>query len=186
MTSDAPISRHLDLFRYWLAKRGDLPMPARRDIDPSEMRTLLPHIGLIERDQDGYRWRLMGTAIAADLGRDLTGRKFGAYIADLEYVKAVMPIFDQVLASGRAMFEDSVYRTRFGTLHSVSRLVLPLSTDSGALPMLLITRIARFHRSVQAGRNWLNGSTGILRGAFPIASLEDLESRAVAWDRANR
>ena len=79
---DAPASYHLDLYRYWEAKRGSgRKAPARRDLDPLEIVKLLPNVALVEPEQDGYRWRLMGTAIASDFGRDLTGRIFGEYVA---------------------------------------------------------------------------------------------------------
>ncbi len=50
-------------------------MPARRDIDPVEVPTLLPHLQLIEIVAGGrFRYRLIGTALAEAFGRDYTGQ----------------------------------------------------------------------------------------------------------------
>ena len=34
--------------QYWLEKKGDRPMPGRRDLDPIEMPGLLPHVILLD------------------------------------------------------------------------------------------------------------------------------------------
>src|SRR5215469_5086608 len=68
------------LHRYWDGKRGGRMMPSRRDLDPSEIVKLLPHIYMVDvlRDPLRFRYRLIGTAICAFLGRDYTGRAVDA------------------------------------------------------------------------------------------------------------
>ena len=55
-------------------------MPARRDIEPAEIVGLLPYVVLIdvERDPLDFRYRLVGTGVAARFGRDHTGAHFSA------------------------------------------------------------------------------------------------------------
>ena len=36
------------LYEYWMEKRGDRAMPARADIDPTEIPDLLPIVGLAD------------------------------------------------------------------------------------------------------------------------------------------
>ena len=67
-----PISHHIDLYRYWLAKRADRRMPARRDLDPCDIPKLLPYVMIVEKADDRFRWRLVGSAVAREAGRDLT------------------------------------------------------------------------------------------------------------------
>jgi hypothetical protein len=74
-----PVSVHLDLYRYWDSKRAGRAIPARHDIDPAEMRHLLPHLSLVEATIEGrFRYRLVGTRVVQDLGRDVTGTEVGA------------------------------------------------------------------------------------------------------------
>src|ERR1700730_6790786 len=44
MRLQAPISHHLDLYRYCLAKREGRSMPARGDLDAADIPTLLPYL----------------------------------------------------------------------------------------------------------------------------------------------
>lgn len=61
---------------YWNAKRGSRPMPARRDIDPTEIPDLLPYLVLTEvlQEPPWLRYRLVGTRQVALRGRDPTGQ----------------------------------------------------------------------------------------------------------------
>ena len=49
----APVSFHLDLYRYWLAKRGNGIMPARGDLEPGDIGLLLPYLRSSTRIMDG-------------------------------------------------------------------------------------------------------------------------------------
>ncbi len=64
-----------ELRDYWLSARGERRMPSRRDIDPIAIPKLLPFIVLTDVLQDPlrFRYRLIGTAITALTGRDVTG-----------------------------------------------------------------------------------------------------------------
>ena len=61
---------------YWNAKRGDRPMPSRRDIDPTEIPDLLPYLVLTEilPEAPFLRYRLVGTKQVAIRGHDPTGQ----------------------------------------------------------------------------------------------------------------
>ncbi len=71
-------SANREALGYWQSKCGARPMPARSDIDPTEMRSFLSHVGLIETPDGSvarpdYRIRLAGSVIETVLG-PLTGR----------------------------------------------------------------------------------------------------------------
>ena len=183
MTWEAPIAHHAALFGYWAARRGARPMPDKAEIDPGDIKPVLPHIGLIEKHPGGYRWRLMGTAIAADMGRDLTGQVLGQYVGDLEFVKRITATYDRALGQARAIFEESVYRSASLIPHSVSRLILPLAAN-GVPAMVIFTRITRQLRNEPAERGWLKGAVGAVRGTFDVASAAELQAQATAWEEA--
>lgn len=59
-----------ELLEYWRSKRGSRLMPARADIDPIEIPTLLPIIGLVDVLDGGarFRFRLLGTEVVDAAG----------------------------------------------------------------------------------------------------------------------
>ena len=71
---------------YWDSKRAGRRMPARRDIEPTEILDLLPYVVLIdvEREPLDFRYRLVGTAVAARFGHDRTGERFSALLPPAE------------------------------------------------------------------------------------------------------
>ena len=50
------------LLAYWRQKKGDRRAPTRADIDPAEIKRLLPYVGLVdvERSPLRFRYRLVG------------------------------------------------------------------------------------------------------------------------------
>lgn len=69
----------LTLFDYWNEKRADRPAPSRTDIEPADIRTLLPGIFICELgDRSELGFRLAGTALCALFGRELKGTDLGA------------------------------------------------------------------------------------------------------------
>src|SRR3546814_944585 len=69
-------ARVKELYDYWCAKRGDRAMPGRDDIDPAEIKALLPYVLLTDVHHQPPRVfiRLVGTAVAEAAGRNLTGQ----------------------------------------------------------------------------------------------------------------
>jgi hypothetical protein len=73
-----------ELFDYWTEKRGDRAAPSRTDIEPADIRTLLPHVFICDLAPDGQlNFRLAGTALCALHGRELKGSAFASlWLAD--------------------------------------------------------------------------------------------------------
>lgn len=83
---------------YWLALRGDRPMPARADISPRSMREFLPYVGLIELTSlpeggEDYAVRLAGGKIEEIFG-SLTGQS----------IRDTLP--PEIAARWRLVFEE--------------------------------------------------------------------------------
>ena len=64
-----------ELDRYWRGKRADRAMPARADIDPAEIKHLLPNLLIVDLEAEPFRvrFRLLGTKVVAESGNDFTG-----------------------------------------------------------------------------------------------------------------
>lgn len=65
-----------DLYHYWTAKRAGRPMPARADLDPTEIKHLLANLLIADITTQPFRvrYRLIGTKVVAASGIDFTGR----------------------------------------------------------------------------------------------------------------
>jgi hypothetical protein len=64
------------LAAYWQKKRGERPLPDRRDIVPAEIIKLLPNLHICDVLDAGrdFRFRLFGTALVSFIGMEMTGR----------------------------------------------------------------------------------------------------------------
>jgi hypothetical protein len=131
---------------YWESKCGTRAMPARRDIDPSELKPYLRHLCLFEPLPNGeFLLRLMGSEITDRYGRNGTGKTLrdaaAGHALTLDIVTrtllAVSTHRRPVLASGTL--------ASIGQEHVLSEaLLLPLSDDGANVTMILsATRYSR-------------------------------------------
>jgi hypothetical protein len=62
------------IFNYWRSKATDGQIPRRSSIDPTELVDVLSCLIIVEVIGDRFRYRLVGTEVAANAGGDFTGR----------------------------------------------------------------------------------------------------------------
>ena len=128
----------LALFQYWDHKRGERLMAARRDIDPTEIPRLLPHIRLTEI-LDGctrFRYRLVGTAVVEAYGADFTG-KYTDELYNGERKAYVERNYCIIYEKKRPMFLRSRYITLKGYDIVANRLLAPLSNNDDEVDMVI-------------------------------------------------
>ena len=133
-----PSSYHGALYKYWDGRRIAGSIPMRSNIEPLDIVRVLPFVGLAERRDDGYFWRLIGTAIVEHFGKDHTGEPYGAHFWPPDFVAATTATFDEALEREAPFFDEFVYRSPTGTSHAVSRLVCPLKGDGARSPPMVI------------------------------------------------
>jgi hypothetical protein len=127
-----------NLHQYWLDKKGTRIAPARRDIEPGELRELLPYLFLVDVELRPvrFRFRLVGTGIVEAFGIDATGR----YVEDLDFsdrAPSVLAYYSAVVTT-REPSCHAVHFTRGGKRHLIyERIILPLSSDGMSVDMLL-------------------------------------------------
>jgi hypothetical protein len=141
---------------YWNEKRGIRAMPARRDIDPTELGRVLPHLQLIDVAQkaERFRYRLVGTSLVEAFGKEYTGK----YLDELfsgERLRFATQIFRTVCQSRRPVFLRNRYSTTKNVEMIANRLYLPLSEDE--LTVNVIMGVLTF----EYGRGALPGIWGI-------------------------
>jgi hypothetical protein len=133
------------MYSYWLVKCGARRMPARMDIEPTEMpRQLLPGVCLVDVVSDArrYIYRLVGTADVQVRGHDPTGKSVleGYFGSSAE---AVVKSYDQVV-SARAPFIDlRHFANSTGRYVTEETLFLPLSDDGEYVEKILVYSLSR-------------------------------------------
>ena len=133
----APIA---EFDRYWNDKRRQGRLPGRADIDPSELRTLLPNIVLLDLEPEPFRVRirLVGTKIVQFRG-DNTGKYLDQLVTmdpgRRDHYIAEMRV---VAARARAAFACDQVVTRFGAVHEIYAGIWPLATDGHKVDKLVV------------------------------------------------
>ena len=133
-----------ELYAYWsgLRRRGETP--ARGDIDPGEIRHLLPYLILAECHGAGriFRYRLVGTDVAFARGSDFTGRYLHERGPMTPYLAHLCELYR--LSAPRTDALYSVFSYDYAADHGprqVSRLFMPLRAAGNFPAMLLIGQV---------------------------------------------
>jgi hypothetical protein len=130
-------------YDYWNAKRGTRPMPSRADIDPAEIRTLLPYIAMTDvlDEEPWLRYRLVGTmqvrlrgedptglpVLGHHIGRHLSPKTAGEVLLNYRAViERGWPVHDFHSTLGPAEQANSFGH---GAVRETGALLLPLSSD---------------------------------------------------------
>lgn len=128
------------LLDYWRGKYSPGRLPARADIDPLELKSLLGNINLIEvvRDTDGsrrFRYRLFGTEFVFYHGGDLTGQ-WVDQIGNAVYRQQLVGLYEHVVATGATpmLSYDYILDSR---RHRFQAVILPLASDGCEIDMIL-------------------------------------------------
>ena len=133
---------------YWQSLRHGRMMPARRDIDPFDMRTLLPNVVLLDVSYQSahcrttsaetsldFRFRLVGTEVAARSTHDYTGRR----LADIPHMAPGTPFWqhrEEVVRCRRPLYSAPSYVGPARQIRSCHNLLLPLSEDDDQVNMI--------------------------------------------------
>lgn len=126
-------------YRYWASIGPGGRLPARRDIDPLDIPSVLPNLALIDvvGAERRLRYRLIGSTLVDAIGHDPTGR----------FLDEVYPDFnespshhyrDEVARTGRPSYRHGRASLRFSKdFATVERLYLPLAEDGESVDMIL-------------------------------------------------
>jgi hypothetical protein len=177
VTSEVPISHHLDLYRHWLDKTNGRVMPAHGDIDPVEIPKVLPHIALVDKRDGQFRFRLVGTDITEMIGRDLTGAPIDSHAGNAG--APLERIAERVFTTARPVFVTGFFKTGLGAVQNVSALFLPLSDDGTHVNMMVGTRVACLDAPAD-GLDW-NDAHLKIGETIEFDRQADLERCCVQW-----
>jgi hypothetical protein len=134
----AAVRAHEELFAYWASRRKGAKLPGRRDLDPAEVKRLLPTLSLIDvaREPMDFRIRLAGTGLYDVYGREITGRALSEVYnsAAADYWRVEL---QKVVEAGRPAVGVHSLAWRGASHLSILWLRLPLATDGGRVDMIL-------------------------------------------------
>lgn len=125
-----PGSRHL--FSYWNGLRGDRAAPARQEIELRALASILPWLGIIERQARPrrHRWRLAGTGIGRMWGTGLTGAAVAADWAEV-YRRALARALDGVCERRQPFVARLKATSAEGELLGIELFAAPAETGDG-------------------------------------------------------
>jgi hypothetical protein len=124
---------------YWRAKAGARQMPKRSDIDPSELKSYLPRISLIDVVPDARRfvYRLVGTEEVALRGYDPTGKSVGeGYFGPNR--ELALEHYGYVVEHRAPFCYRGDFEVEDGAIENEDVIFLPLSEDGETVNMILL------------------------------------------------
>ena len=131
---------HQQVFAYWSSLRAGGRLPSRAQLDPHQLKQLLPTVSLIDVVRENgavrFRQRLAGTGLYSVYGREITGRSLEEVYSgeDADYWREHL---DKVVANGRPTVGCQTVRTRPGGVCSILWIRLPLASDGYCVDMIL-------------------------------------------------
>jgi hypothetical protein len=128
-----------NLFDYWNARRGTRLMPARSDLDPVDLKPILPMLILIDVVPDArrYAYRLVGTREVEMRGSDPTGKAIkDAYYGESPEETAFY--LDRVVRTRQPVLYSGTYQPLSTRTQREDVLFLPLSKDGENVDMIML------------------------------------------------
>lgn len=157
------------LAEYWLAKRSARVITRRSDIDPMDMKWILPHVMLYDVDLNTgrLRCRLAGEEVRAMYETNIIGKYLDEYVLAKNWpvIEAHHRAITEQPAIGYA--KGQVYRAALEQHGHGERILLPLSDDDGVHVTVLLG--ATIYTPLPATNDPAARRDGIERILIPLA-----------------
>jgi hypothetical protein len=134
-----------DFFAYWQGRRQGDRLPARADVEPTEIPQLLANIFLVDvvpGERLRFRFRLVGTTIVS-MEFEMTNRYLDEFVTDVDATPMGRQYVDA--AAGRIYLRRQRLDWRDRGYINYDVLLLPLADDGETINMLF--GLAIYHRS---------------------------------------
>ena len=139
----AAIRAHHELLAYWTGKKALGLLPGRADIDPGDLKRLLPTVSLIDVRRSGgpsrafeYRLRLAGTGLYRIYGGEITGKGLDEVYPG-EVGAQWRRELDAVVADRKPAVGVHSFSWRGASHLSTMWMRLPLASDGREVDMIL-------------------------------------------------
>lgn len=131
---------------YWRSKCSAGRLPARREIDPTEIVPLLAAIFLMDVDGEDFRFRLVGQDIVARYG-SLRGRALRELMVGRELELTIAEHRRCIVARQPVYSENTVQSAGTGDWQLYQRLLTPLGGAHGVVDGLAGIMVFRTYRT---------------------------------------
>lgn len=147
-------------------------MPRRRDIEPSEIKGLLPYLQITELIDNGarVRYRLVGTAIVRAFGSELTGKYFDEILSG-ERLQYAYDTYRTMCSEKRPVLACNVYFSKRETKLLCNRILMPLSEDGAVINQCLVAMTFHFPSTFERSTDkWFvnTGTLDIAKSSFEV------------------
>lgn len=125
------------LFDYWNAKRLGRPAPMRSEIQPGEIRSILPHVFILERENEqSFRFRLAGTGLCSIYGMEFRNHNMLAMWQE-DCLDSLRHALDEVVRNASISVVEYTASTTTQREATFEMILLPLAQDNGAITRIL-------------------------------------------------
>ncbi len=133
-----------ELYAYWNGRRQGRPYPARCDVDPVDIPSLLPYLSLVDVVSGSPRfvYRVVGTKMVELLRRELTGQPVGTGVKPDE-LEAVLVRYRRVANEGIALYHRHRTQEKANDYTEIDRLMLPIGEPETGVKMILSIVVPR-------------------------------------------
>jgi hypothetical protein len=128
-----------NLLTFWQCCRGAHRLPSRSAIPAEDFKPWMGHIMIIEPhgEPTRFRVRLHGTRLYGYHGQDLTGWYLDETLAEPELGRVIAP-YTAAIRTRRPQYDVMTSPFQGGTVHRLSRLVLPCAEDGACVDRLIV------------------------------------------------
>lgn len=139
----SPVTRKA--LRYWRSRCDGDRLPRRQDIDPAELKSILPNMCMLAVLDDGkdYLFRLLGTRMREFLSDDYTGRKLSEVEA-LQPSEKLVENFSTCLTTRQPILANTPYVGPKKEIAELEDIIMPLSDCGTVVDRLMIVVDFRF------------------------------------------
>ena len=125
------------LFDYWNTKRDGRPAPMRSEIQPGEIRSILPHVFILERENDAsFRFRLAGTGLCGIYGMEFRNHNLLSMWQE-DCLGSIKQALDEVTRNASVSLVEYTASTAQQREATFEMILLPLAQDNGVITRVL-------------------------------------------------
>jgi len=157
-------------------------MPERSDINPAEISDLLPYLIIVDRTKGRLRYRLIGSAVAEQMGYDSTDKYVGYYGSKPEVLAQVRAMYETVFGTGQPALAAYQQMSGGSNFHCISQLMLPLTNGAADLNMVLCIRIARFNAMARLDAEWIKSGNVHICRVVSVGDAQELRQYCQDWE----
>jgi hypothetical protein len=166
-----------DLHRYWSSLNGG-SAPERASVDPVSIKSLLPHLLLVDFEFEPFRvsYRLTGTAIDRAAGFNLTGRSLDDFLVEplKEGALQLLDAYERAAISGAPQIATYRWLKSWPAEYSVPFGIFPLSVNGKITQALAIEQVCHLP-PFQQGKTWQDWE--VMEKAGGVSPLEPMSYR---------